>query len=315
MLLYLPGTLNSLPKKKLSDSNPYIFNAPADNVRLLTALKQQLQDLWTRKDLQWSIEHNRCRVNGEVERFGSRLLRKKDQIAIWPAKQPYFQAEPNRILYEDADLFIYNKPPFICSPSFASLLRFFLVHRLDRDTSGVLVLAKNQKTQTAMEELFKQRKIEKEYHALVKGIFSEEKIVEGKMGPIQRREGAVRWGMLSQGGAWSKTHFKRLSFGKKSSYLLCRPITGRTHQIRVHLSSCGCSILGDVEYGGPIQPEGIFRPLLHASQIAFFHPIENKELLIQAPPPEDFVFWKNRLNLAFEQADRCSHQDLQMFAS
>lgn len=277
-------------------------------MRLLTAVKEELHDSWTRKDLQWSIEHNRCRVNGEVERFASRLVKTKDRITIWPAKPPSFQMEPHRILYEDAHLFIYNKPSFICSPSLASLLNLLLVHRLDRDTSGILILAKHAKAQALLEELFKQRKIEKEYHALVKGRFPEEKTVEGMMGPIRRREGAIQWGMVAQGGVSSKTQFKCLSRGPDTSHLLCCPFTGRTHQIRVHLSYCGHPILGDVEYGGRVQPGGLFRPLLHASQISFFYPLENRELLIQAPLPEDF----SRVS---DTVGRCSHQDLQKFAS
>lgn len=263
---------------------------------------------WTRQDLQWSIEHNRCRVNGEVERFSSRLVKKKDLITIWPTKRPFFQVETHRILYEDTNLFIYNKPPFICSLSLASLLKHLLVHRLDRDTSGVLILAKHSKAQALLEGLFRQRKIEKEYQAIVKGRFPEEKIVAGMMGPIRRREGAVQWGMLKQGGVSSKTHFKRLSYQSNASHLLCHPITGRTHQIRVHLSFCGHPILGDVEYGGRMQPEDLFRPLLHASQITFFYPLENRQLVIQAPLPEEF-------NQVFGTVDRCSRQDLQMFAS
>lgn len=213
-------------------------------------------------------------------------------------REPIFQFEKERILYEDDGLLIYNKPPFICSPSLASFLKLFLVHRLDRDTTGVLILAKNPAAQAAMEKLFKQRKIEKEYHAIVKGFFPEKKVVEGEMALLKRREGAVLWGLLPSRarGLWSKTSFKRLSSGKELAYLSCHPITGRTHQIRVHLKSLGSPILGDVEYGGRVQPEGVFRPLLHSSQISFIHPIKNRRIEVEAPLPEDLLMFTQKLN-------------------
>lgn len=253
--------------------------------RLLTFIKENLD--FPTVDLRWSIEHGRCFVNGSIERFGSARLRIGDEVTIWPAKRPRFEKDESRILYEDEDVLFYDKPPFIPSSDLAELLSLNLVHRLDRDTTGVILFAK--KDPAPYENLFRERKIEKAYDVLIEGIPSKANgIFTGKMRKIGKREGAVVWGM-SQSGAWSQTEWECVERGKHHAHLHCRPQTGRTHQIRVHMRALGHPVLGDCEYGSRKGMPGLFRPLLHASSLAF------GPYRVSSQLPEDFIHWKRKL--------------------
>lgn len=253
--------------------------------RLLTFVKDNF-DLST-KDLRWSIEHGRCFVNGQVERFSSTRLSKGDEVAIWPAKKPLFEREEERILYEDEELLFYNKPPFIASSDLAEILEAKLIHRLDRDTTGVILFAK--KNPDLYETLFRERKIEKAYDALIMGVPKKKTgVIMGKMRKIGMREGAAIWG-ISRSGAWSQTEWECVESGKKYAHLRCRPKTGRTHQIRVHMRALGHPILGDCEYGSRTGMPGLFRPLLHAHSLSF------EAYRVSAPFPADFIQWKQKL--------------------
>lgn len=190
-------------------------------------------------------------------------------------------------MYEDEDLLFYNKPPYIASSDLAKVLGVHLVHRLDRDTTGVILFAK--KNPAPYEELFRERKIEKTYHVLVEGQPKTKKgSFTGKMRKIGTREGAVIWG-ISANGVWSQTDWECEGIGKTASFVRCHPITGRTHQIRVHMRALGHPVLGDCEYGSRKGISGLFRPLLHASQLRF------DLICVTAPLPTDFTQWKKKL--------------------
>lgn len=256
--------------------------------RLLTEVKNKFSGLYTTKDVRWSIEHNRCFVNKRVEKFGSAIVRKGDIISIHIEKSPHFSKEKMRLLYEDDALLIYDKPPCLTSETLAELTDTLLVHRLDRDTSGCMLLAKNQRAQKVLETQFRSRTVDKEYLALVEGHTASHGVVTGKMAPLYRREGAVIWGM-SEKGVWSQTEWRLVRHQKTYSLLRCKPVTGRTHQIRIHLKSIGHPIVGDSTYGSPQVKENIFRPLLHALLIGFSHPITQERVMISAPVPDDFL--------------------------
>jgi 23S rRNA pseudouridine955/2504/2580 synthase len=256
----------------------------AEANRLLTEIKNKCVNRV--KDLKWSIEHNRCFVNNLVERFGSRRVKRGDCISIWIEKSPLFCKESDRILYEDAHLLVYNKPPYLTSEKLGSLTHCLLVHRLDRDTSGLILLAKNREAQSLLEKQFKERAIHKEYFAWVQGITEPQGIISGKMGPLARREGAVVFAMVSN-GLWSQTEWRRVDCKDNRSLLLCTPLTGRTHQIRVHLKHIGHPIIGDFTYGSKEYAD-TFRPLLHASALFFTHPLTKETLSFSLPPPPDF---------------------------
>ncbi len=254
--------------------------------RLLTEVKDKLLEFFSAKDLKWSIEHNRCFVNKNVERFCSASVKRGDIVALFPEKMPLERIEKERILFEDENLIVYNKPPYLASEKLGELLNAFLAHRLDRDTSGVILLAKNKEVLAGLEQQFQKRTILKQYLAWVEGATEAQGTVSGNMAAVHRREGAVIWGMKKE-GIFSKTEWRTIKTSGGFSLLQCVPITGRTHQIRVHLKHVGHPIVGDYVYGfqklGPA-----FRPLLHAFRLTCVHPVTLEKMTFSAPLPDDF---------------------------
>lgn len=233
----------------------------------------------------------------------------------WPRKKKsgIFEASapiPYPILIEDDILLVINKPagamvhptsshfkgktmidwirPHLNSENWPDEVRPGLVHRLDRDTSGVIIFAKTPQAHAALSKQFAQREVSKTYFALVKGVMPAKKgTLEGKLGrdPFHRKRFTV-----SSEGRDAITHFKVMKeFGKEASHLEIKPVTGRTHQIRVQLAWIHHPILGDKVYGGA-QPDFDFVPrhMLHAGKLKFRHPETGKIMEIEAPVPEDF---------------------------
>ena len=255
--------------------------------RLLTEIKNKLSGLYTAKDIRWAIDHNRCFVNKTLERFGSTPVKAGDTISILVEKRPAFHKDPKRVLFEDEHILVYDKPPLLTSEQLSKLTTSLLVHRLDRDTSGVMTLAKTPEAQKNLEEQFKSRTITKEYIALVEGNPGEKGTISGKMAPLSRREGAVIWGM-SPSGLSSQTNWTRLRTHSNHTLLRCTPLTGRTHQIRVHLAHIGHPLIGDTTYGRRTYTKAL-RPLLHAHSIQFLHPMTHVPYRFTAPIPPDFL--------------------------
>ena len=230
-----------------------------------------------------------------------------------PSLEP--EAIPLEILYEDDHLLAINKPagmvvhpaPGHWSGTFVNALlahcngkapgndplRPGIVHRLDKETSGVLIAAKTLIAHQKLIELFASRSMEKLYLAICCGKPANG-IINAPIGrhPVHRKEMAV----LSDGReAISEIHLA--AFNEKLSLVLVRPSTGRTHQIRVHLKHIGCPVLGDPVYGNDrmnqlLDPQ---RHLLHAYRLIFDHPITGATIKLSAPIPEDFKSWMRRL--------------------
>jgi 23S rRNA pseudouridine1911/1915/1917 synthase len=161
-----------------------------------------------------------------------------------------------------------------------------IVHRLDKDTTGVILVAKDSKTQEALSSQFHDRKVEKIYRAVVEGsVKKEEDVIEGSMGrhPTLRKKMAL----LAKGGRYSMTRFKVIRRLRGFTYLEVYPKTGRTHQIRVHMASIGHPIVGDELYGKKAKRLAS-RPLLHAYKILIEHPVRKAPLRVEAPVPQDF---------------------------
>jgi len=160
-----------------------------------------------------------------------------------------------------------------------------IVHRLDKGTTGVILIAKDSRTQEMLSGLFKERTVKKTYRAIVEGNAKKmEWTVEGNIGrhPVERKKMAL----LGTGGRTAETGFKVLKTLGRFTYLEAYPKTGRTHQIRVHLAHAGYPIVGDETYGKKAKTQAS-RTLLHAFRIEFNHPVKNMPLKIEAPVPAD----------------------------
>ncbi len=170
-----------------------------------------------------------------------------------------------------------------------------IVHRLDKDTTGVILVAKDSKTQEMISALFKERNVRKTYRAVVEETIAENGLtIEGNIGrhPIDRKKMAV----LKDGGRSAYTEMRVIERLDGFTYVEVYPKTGRTHQIRVHLSHIGHPIVGDIVYGRRARLL-TKRPFLHAYRIEFIHPVNNAPIFIEAPVPDDveeFVKSKKR---------------------
>jgi 23S rRNA pseudouridine1911/1915/1917 synthase len=234
------------------------------------------------------------------------------------------EAIPLRVLYEDADLLVIDKPAGLVvhpAPGHATgtlvnallhhcrdlagiggVQRPGIVHRLDKGTSGVLVVAKHDAAHAGLARQFKEHSIERIYLALVRGVpRADEGRVEAAIGrhPSDRKRMSVR----SARGREARTAWRvRRRFPKSGcAELEIRPETGRTHQIRVHLAASGLPIVGDPVYGRGAGSFGLERPALHAAVLGFVHPRTGAKLRFEAPLPEDLERCLSEL-LAREQA-------------
>lgn len=275
-------------------------------IRLVAFIKQKLGDKYSSRLLKKAIEHNLCKVNNKTEHFASTVLGTGDLVSFQSEKISTLHTssstsplDVSRILYEDDDILAYDKPVGMTSddPSLISFLLnrskdIALIHRLDRDTTGVLLLAKTKTALEAMTILFRKRLVKKTYLAIVDGIPDKKSgSIDNTMGAIHRYQGQTLWGIVpKESGLQAVTMWKCEKSGKKASLIRAFPKTGRTHQIRVHLNSIGHPILGDTQYGKhfkcPYQPG---RCLLHALEVSFPHPITQQILTIKSQLPSDFT--------------------------
>lgn len=216
---------------------------------------------------------------------------------------------PIDVLYEDKDIIVVNKPKgmvvhpangnpdgtlvnaimSICKDSLSGIggeIRPGIVHRLDKDTSGALIIAKNDRAHINMSEKIKNHEVEKTYIALVKGFVKENEATINM--PIGRSTKDRKKMAVNRNGKNAITHFKVLERFSDYTLLQIKIETGRTHQIRVHLTEIGYPIVGDYIYSNGKNEWGIKGQCLHAKSLKFKHPITNKEMFIEAPIPEYF---------------------------
>ena len=231
------------------------------------------------------------------DRIRVRLLEKAEgSEAIMPAPLPF------EIVYEDEDLLVINKPADMpIHPSFqnhgntlADALTWHYqqqgkefvyrcINRLDRDTTGLLIVAKHQLSASILSDMVRKREIHREYLAIVEGIPPEKGTISA---PIGRKEGsAILREVNFETGEPARTHFTRLETRNGLSLVSLKLETGRTHQIRVRMGYIGCPLTGDYLY----YPDHtrINRQALHSYRLSFFHPITGKALSFTAPLPED----------------------------
>lgn len=233
-----------------------------------------------------------------------------------------FSSAPYDLLYEDEDLMVINKHRgivvhpsaghsddtlvnFLCA-NYDELKNFNssdptrpgIVHRIDKDTSGALIIAKNIKVLAQLQEMVKNHEVKREYLCIVKGrpIYSKFMVDAniGKSGSDRKNMSVVPYDQ----GKSAITHFQVVKAYKTSSLLKCRLETGRTHQIRVHLSSFNYPIIGDQTYGKSTDINEFSKgQLLHAYKISFKHPTSNKEMVIYAPIDDYFKESLKKLTL------------------
>ncbi|MDJ0652320.1 MAG: RluA family pseudouridine synthase [Simkaniaceae bacterium] len=249
---------------------------------LLSFLKEKTS--LSGREIKRALENGACRFNGKIERFGATKLKIGDKVIFHlPKKVPVGTL---KVLYQDPALTLFNKPSGIIS---APAKEHYLVHRLDKGTSGVLLMARTVPIRKALEILFKKREVKKIYIALVKGAPRKRQgTIENKLGEKGTCCGQTFYG-ASPVGRQAITHYKVLQKGKGVSLLELHPETGRTHQLRVHLSELGYPILGDLNYGrGATFPKQVDRLCLHAYQLFFTHPKTDKKVQTTAPLPKLF---------------------------
>ncbi|MEM7174898.1 MAG: RluA family pseudouridine synthase [Chlamydiota bacterium] len=260
---------------------------------LVAYLQNQLQV--SGRSVKRALEQGACALNGAVERFGSIRLKRGDRIAFLRTKIDSVTrtAFALPILFEDKNLLFCAKPSGLVSDQhqFSSLLQrpIFLAHRLDRETSGVMVVAKTKQVEGLLQQLFFKRQVEKIYFALVSGEVSSVKgTVRNFLAKKKSYDGQTLWG-ASDKGALAVTDWWRVHCQGGMSLLQCQPKTGRTHQLRVHLSDMGHPILGDFHYGRSQLAMTCHKRLcLHAYSLSFVHPITKKTLCLTAPVPHFF---------------------------
>ena len=270
----------------------------------------------TRSFLQKLVKSGEIKVNGKPVIKAGFVVEGGDQIsASIPTPQAVeIEAEniPLDILYEDADVLIVNKPKglvvhpsaghysgtlvnaimYHCADSLSGIngeIRPGIVHRIDMDTTGALIICKNDAAHVDIAEQIKEHTVTRRYRGIVCGVVKEDEgTIEGAIGrhPTQRKKMAIN----EKNGKPAITHYKVLQRFAKYTYMEFRLDTGRTHQIRVHMASIGHPLLGDELYGNPknLAMKGLQGQTLHAMVIGFVHPTTHEYMEFEAPLPEYF---------------------------
>ena len=277
----------------------WIVSYKEEGMRLVNFIKLKTGSALSCRVIKSELEKGVARVNNIIETFASKKLRKGDIVQVeksWDKKLSSITKTvetPPKKLYED-DYFIAldKKAGFLCEDS--EVQKYFpdciLVHRLDRQTSGVLLLAKSQAAKSKMKSLFKDKKIFKTYVAVVDGRVSEKRQkIESFLVRREDSEGKVLWRENRTKGLHATSVFELIKARKLYSVVKCFPITGRTHQLRVHLLGLGHPILGDYQYFRDFKyPRFINRLMLHSYQIEFTHPFLEKRIRIISFLPKEF---------------------------
>lgn len=290
-------------------------NEVNEKIRLDAYISKQMQDL-SRSMIQKLLEGNKINVNGKSEKPAYKVQNGDIiEINIEEPKEVKIEAQdiPLDIIYEDEDILVVNKQKGLvvhpangnpdgtlvnavmahCKDSLSGIggeLRPGIVHRLDKDTSGLLIIAKNDKAHIQMSNQIKNREVKKTYIALVRGTIAENEATINM--PIGRSTKDRKKMAVTKSGKEAVTHFKVLNryTTDKGSYTLLeiKIDTGRTHQIRVHMAEIGHPVIGDVVYSNGKNEFGVEGQCLHAKRLEFTHPITGKEMKLEAPLPEYF---------------------------
>ncbi len=287
-------------------------------IRLDAFLAEVSQEL-SRSRIKALIKSGHARIDGVTVKTPSRPVHEGQIVTLEvPAPTPLEiipSPVPFDIVFQDEEIAVVNKPAGIVTHPAAGnwdgtlvhgllqrleglsgiggRLRPGIVHRLDKETSGLLIVAKNDRAHVSLVEAFKAGRIKKEYHALVRGGLRGKK---GRMdGPIGRHPANRKKMWVVEGGKKAITVWEEEEALRGATLLRIKLLTGRTHQIRVHMAHAGHPLLGDRLYGGPpcLNRGGstihIPRQMLHAGAIRFNHPLTSTAMEFHAPLPDDLV--------------------------
>ena len=267
----------------------------------------------SRSYIQKIIKDGKAYVNDAVVKANYKVkVDDKVQFEIPDCEEPDIPPQdiPLDILYEDKDILIVNKPKdmvvhpapghyegtlvnaimFHCKDELSGIngvLRPGIVHRIDKDTTGSIIICKNDEAHRKIAQQLKEHSITRKYRAIVYGrIMEEEGTVNAPIGrhPTDRKKMAIN----EKNGKPAVTHYKVLERFDKYTYIECQLETGRTHQIRVHMTSIGHPLLGDEVYGNAKCPFKLEGQTLHAMTIGFIHPTTGEYVEYEAPLPEYF---------------------------
>lgn len=274
-----------------------------------------LIDSLSRSFIQKIIKEGRVRVNGEPVKANYRVHTDDDVAFELPgAQEPDIEPQdiPLDILYEDSDVLVVNKPKgmvvhpaaghyrdtlvnavlFHCHGNLSGIngvMRPGIVHRIDKDTTGSVIVCKNDAAHQSIAQQLKDHSIVRRYRAIVHGVIEEaEGCVDAPIGrdPFDRKKMAVN----PRNGKNAVTHYRVLQRFSAYTYIECRLETGRTHQIRVHMASIGHPLLGDSVYGPRKCPfPSLEGQTLHAMILGFVHPVTGEYLETTAPLPDYFM--------------------------
>lgn len=289
----------------------YIVSQEEKGKRLDTYIPSVDTDI-TRTSAQRLIEDGNILVNGKNAKVSYKIQENdKISVEIPEPKQIELKAQniPIEIIYEDSDIIVVNKPKgmvvhpangnpdgtlvnaimAICKDSLSGIggeIRPGIVHRIDKDTSGLLIVAKNDNAHVKMSEQIKNHEVKKTYIALVRGVFKENEATIDM--PIGRSTSDRKKMAVNKNGKNAITHIKVLKRFDKYTLLQVNIETGRTHQIRVHLSHIGYPIVGDYTYSNGKNEFDVIGQCLHAQKLEFKHPITQKDMCLEAELPQYF---------------------------
>ena len=301
------------------DSDKFINITASDHSRLDVLLSDEISD-YTRSYLSGLISDGRVKINGKTVTKAGFKVSPEDFVEINIPRpkntDAISQDIPLDILFEDDDLIIINKPQGMvvhpaaghsdgtlvnalinhCGDNLSDIngvIRPGIVHRIDKDTSGVMMAVKNNETHIAISDMLSRHEIERVYRTVVYGVIAEEK---GTIdAPIGRSSKDRRKMTVTQDGKPSVTHFEVINRYREGTDMKVVLETGRTHQIRAHMTYIGHPVMGDPLYASKRQSFGLSGQCLHSSSIRFTHPGTGKLLYFSAPLPEYYTNLLERL--------------------
>lgn len=287
------------------------FEVESDSKRIDAYLSEKLEDT-SRVAIQRLVTNGKVLVNGKTVKASYKVqagdkIEVEEEVPVEISLKA--QDIPLDIIYEDKDIIVVNKPKgmvvhpangnpdgtlvnaimAICKDSLSGIggeIRPGIVHRLDKDTSGIIIIAKNDKAHINLSEQIKEHTVKKTYIALVRGLVKENEATINM--PIGRSEKDRKKMAVTKKGKEAITHFKVLERYDKYTLLQVNIETGRTHQIRVHLSQIGYPIVGDEVYSNGKNEWNVKGQCLHAKSLEFIHPVTGEKMYLEAELPQYF---------------------------